>query len=64
MGKELKCPICKKPTSWQDNPFRPFCGERCKLVDLGKWADGSYAVAAEPAPSVLPEEGQGEEYLN
>ena len=41
---QVKCPICKKPKDWQDNPHRPFCSERCRLMDLGKWADGSYAI--------------------
>jgi endogenous inhibitor of DNA gyrase (YacG/DUF329 family) len=30
--------------------WRPFCSERCQLLDLAKWVDGSYRVAAEPAP--------------
>jgi len=38
------CPICGKPTTWQDNPHRPFCSERCKLIDFGKWADEEYRV--------------------
>jgi endogenous inhibitor of DNA gyrase (YacG/DUF329 family) len=33
---KLKCPICKKPVTSQDADF-PFCGERCRLIDLGKW---------------------------
>ncbi|OGG95006.1 MAG: DNA gyrase inhibitor YacG [Candidatus Lambdaproteobacteria bacterium RIFOXYD12_FULL_49_8] len=48
MVKQLKCPTCKKVTTWENNPFRPFCCERCKLIDLGKWADGSYQVPGEP----------------
>lgn len=47
----MKCPICDKPTSWKDNPFRPFCSERCKLIDFGNWADENYAVPAENAPT-------------
>jgi len=42
------CPNCKKKLKWStDNPFRPFCSERCKLIDLGAWADGSYAIPSE-----------------
>lgn len=38
------CPICKKPADLSPkNRFRPFCSERCQLIDLGKWADGDYA---------------------
>lgn len=40
----MNCPICGKPTVWQDNPHRPFCSERCKLIDFGKWADEEYSV--------------------
>jgi endogenous inhibitor of DNA gyrase (YacG/DUF329 family) len=39
-----KCPTCDKPVEWQNNPFRPFCSERCKLVDLGKWVSEEYRV--------------------
>ena len=31
-----------------DPQWRPFCGERCKLLDLARWADGSYSVAGDP----------------
>ena len=46
----MKCPICDKPAEWKDNPFRPFCSERCKLLDLGAWVDGDYAVPSDEAP--------------
>ena len=39
------CPRCKEKALYsKDNPFRPFCSERCKLIDLGAWADESYRV--------------------
>lgn len=45
MNISLKCPSCQKPIQWDpENKFRPFCSERCKLIDLGAWADGSYAI--------------------
>lgn len=44
---QISCPICKKKTTWEENPFRPFCSERCKLIDLGKWASEEYKVAGE-----------------
>ena len=41
----VKCPICKKPGEWSDkNPWRPFCSERCKLIDLGEWASDAYVI--------------------
>lgn len=51
----MRCPICKKPVEMRDNPFRPFCSERCKLIDFGNWADGNYSVPAQDAPPT-PEE--------
>ncbi|MBI4686844.1 MAG: DNA gyrase inhibitor YacG [Nitrospirae bacterium] len=45
---KIKCPICKKVTTWEENPFRPFCSERCKIIDLGKWASGEYKIKGKP----------------
>ena len=51
--KRMKCPVCGKPVEWQNNPARPFCSERCKMIDFGHWVDEDYAVPAEEAqPSV------------
>ena len=47
----MKCPTCGKPVEWKDNPSRPFCSDRCRLVDLGKWVKGEYRVPGEPIPS-------------
>ncbi|HSW40760.1 MAG TPA: DNA gyrase inhibitor YacG [Acidobacteriota bacterium] len=44
------CPRCGKETETEQNPFRPFCGERCKLIDLGNWISGTYNIpGADPA---------------
>jgi endogenous inhibitor of DNA gyrase (YacG/DUF329 family) len=45
-----KCPLCKKKTQI---PFRPFCSERCRVIDLGKWVLESYRVPAEEAQESL-----------
>lgn len=42
------CPICQKEIEWEGNRYRPFCSERCKLVDLGRWASEAYRVPAPP----------------
>ncbi|MBA3981552.1 MAG: DNA gyrase inhibitor YacG [Alcanivorax sp.] len=43
------CPQCKKLIQWRsDNPWRPFCSERCKLIDLGDWASERHAIPGEP----------------
>lgn len=51
----LPCPICKKPTVWSvENPYRPFCSERCKLTDLGSWLNGDYRVPVDDLESDPP----------
>ncbi|MBN9133656.1 MAG: DNA gyrase inhibitor YacG [Nitrosospira multiformis] len=41
----VNCPQCGKSIVWDSsNPFRPFCSERCKLIDLGQWATESYRI--------------------
>ena len=52
---EVRCPICGKVAGWTDNADRPFCSERCRLIDLARWADGSYAMPGPPAAP--PDEG-------
>lgn len=49
----VNCPSCGSPVQWVPaNRYRPFCSERCKLVDLGQWATEQYRVAHEsPADS-------------
>jgi uncharacterized protein len=45
----VKCPNCKKHVSWtSEYPFRPFCCERCKLIDLGEWAMEEKVIPGEP----------------
>jgi uncharacterized protein len=45
--KVVKCPNCGKETEYRGNEFRPFCSERCKMLDFGAWADEEYALPAE-----------------
>lgn len=42
---KLRCPICKKPVKRTD-PDSPFCGDRCRMIDLGKWASGQYVISS------------------
>ena len=48
----VKCPTCGKPVEWQDNPCRPFCSERCKLIDFSRWANEEYLVPGQKIDSV------------
>lgn len=43
----VRCPQCGKEVEFKGNEFRPFCSERCKLLDFGDWADERYALPAE-----------------
>ncbi len=46
--KIVSCPTCHKPVEWRpENAYRPFCCERCRLIDLGEWATEKYRVPAE-----------------
>jgi endogenous inhibitor of DNA gyrase (YacG/DUF329 family) len=42
---KLRCPICKKTVKSSDADF-PFCSDRCRLIDLGKWASGGYVISS------------------
>jgi endogenous inhibitor of DNA gyrase (YacG/DUF329 family) len=45
----VKCPICKRPVPWSaEQLFKPFCSERCKLIDLGEWAMEEKRIPGEP----------------
>lgn len=61
-SKVVACPQCGAGVEW--NPasrFRPFCSERCKLMDLGAWANERYRVpVTESDPSAIPDEDSSE----
>jgi len=49
-----RCPICSKSfqaATLDDLPAFPFCSERCRLVDIGRWADGRYVIPGRPSPA-------------
>lgn len=50
--EDICCPHCEKKGTWtQDNPDRPFCSARCKLIDLGAWASEEHRIPGESTPS-------------
>lgn len=52
------CPTCKRPVVWAEtSPFRPFCSDRCRMIDLGEWASESRRIPGHP--SGLPENDDG-----
>ncbi len=51
MAATVACPTCAADVVWErSNPYRPFCSERCKLIDLGAWADENYRVPVKEEP--------------
>ncbi len=53
----LKCPICGKELPYvfvDEVPFRPFCSQRCKLIDLGKWLREEYRISEETSEPDQP----------
>lgn len=55
------CPTCRRIVLWQGNPHRPFCSDRCRLVDLGNWAAERYRIPAGPADARPPEDDEADE---
>jgi len=50
MATKVECPNCGAPVPWRsDSPWRPFCSERCRLIDLGDWAGERHVI-----PGKLP----------
>ncbi len=60
--RTVSCPTCNRPVEWtESSKWRPFCSERCKLIDLGAWASEQHAIPGEPAQSEhLPGDDEGE----
>ena len=56
----VSCPACGEPSLFNsDNPYRPFCSQRCKMIDLGQWASEEYRIPETTPPADefdLPEE--------
>ena len=49
MARVVHCPTCGGDVEWIDAfPFRPFCSERCRLIDLGAWADERHVIPGSP----------------
>ncbi|MGE5154680.1 MAG: DNA gyrase inhibitor YacG [Bdellovibrio bacteriovorus] len=56
MPKTVACPHCGRPVVWgEESPYRPFCCERCRLIDLGDWLDERHRITdPSDAPSDDP----------
>ena len=50
----VKCPTCKRPVEWSaGSTYRPFCSDRCRLIDLGAWLTEQHKI---------PDDGSDEEF--
>ena len=53
----VPCPNCRKPVRWSaESRFRPFCSERCRLIDFGDWAEERHRIPGEAVPRTSLEE--------
>jgi endogenous inhibitor of DNA gyrase (YacG/DUF329 family) len=50
VAQRLRCPTCQRAIQWSEQfPYRPFCSDRCRLIDLGAWLSGKHAIADDAA---------------
>jgi uncharacterized protein len=63
MAKTVACPTCGRSVAWTpESPWRPFCSERCRLIDLGEWLDEGYRTSEPEDDLVRPElDGEGDD---
>jgi endogenous inhibitor of DNA gyrase (YacG/DUF329 family) len=58
VATKVKCPTCKRPVEWSpESAYRPFCSDRCRLIDLGAWLTEQHKI---PDDSGVDEEIPGE----
>jgi len=51
----MRCPVCKREFQPDQSPAKPFCSERCRVIDLGRWLDEGYALPAAADSEEEPE---------
>jgi endogenous inhibitor of DNA gyrase (YacG/DUF329 family) len=48
MATIVKCPTCRRPVAWSaESPYRPFCSDRCRLIDMGAWLTEQHKIPDE-----------------
>jgi endogenous inhibitor of DNA gyrase (YacG/DUF329 family) len=58
-ARSVTCPTCQRKVPWSDSsPFRPFCSERCRLIDLGAWVSEQRSIPGDESVST-DDEGPG-----
>jgi len=64
-SRRAACPQCGEPAELgKDNPWRPFCSRRCKLIDLGDWLEERHVIPGEPVDGGSGEPGSGSDSLH
>lgn len=58
--QQAKCPRCGSLAPYRGNPDRPFCSEKCRLVDLGNWANEEYRIRGEKTNNQLDQNQEPE----
>ena len=53
----VKCPTCRRDIDWSSSPFRPFCSERCRMIDLGAWLSEQRSITGDTAQPESDSEG-------
>lgn len=57
-----RCPNCRREFEWDSsNPFRPFCSDRCRLIDLGAWLKEERSLPGEPVADAAAAAGAGDD---
>jgi endogenous inhibitor of DNA gyrase (YacG/DUF329 family) len=57
----IRCPICEKPFDPAKSPAMPFCSDRCRQIDLGRWLREVYSVPVERDPDEFTDDGESSE---
>lgn len=59
----VRCPTCDKAVPWgPQSPTRPFCSDRCRLIDLGEWANEEKVIAGESLPPTVNPDADKEDW--
>lgn len=63
MVRTIACPTCGKPVRWgEESPWRPFCSERCRLIDLGDWIDERHRITGREEDDAAPANPEAERH--
>jgi endogenous inhibitor of DNA gyrase (YacG/DUF329 family) len=62
MATMVKCPTCRRPVEWSEaSKYRPFCSDRCRLIDLGAWLTEQHKIPDESGSEGEEARGDGSE---